>query len=118
MGQAVTAYFVTRHRGAVEWAARHDIRVDRLVEHLDMDEVTDGDIVIGTLPVHLAGEACRKGARYFHLSMDTPPGLRGQDLSADQLDDLDTRLIEFNVVQLMPDPSVRYPISPFEIVDP
>lgn len=96
----MTTYFVSRHRGAVEWAATHGVRVDRLVEHLDLDEVVSGDVIIGTLPVHLAGEVCRKGARYFHLSMDTPPELRGRDLSAAQLDDLGARLIEFKVVEL------------------
>lgn len=31
----MTTFFVSRHSGAVEWAARQGIRVDKLVAHLD-----------------------------------------------------------------------------------
>ena len=82
----MTTFFVTRHPGAVEWAERHDLKVDRWVEHLDSAAVAAGDIVIGTLPVHVAAEVCARGARYLHLVVDVPASHRGRELSADELE--------------------------------
>ncbi|RMH50795.1 MAG: CRISPR-associated protein Csx16 [Zetaproteobacteria bacterium] len=92
-----TVWFVSRHRGAVAWAARHGIIVDRLVAHLDPDEVAAGDTVIGTLPVHLAARVCARGGRYLHLSLDIPPELRGHELSADDMDSCRARIEPYEV---------------------
>ena len=73
----MTTFFVSRHPGAIEWAARHGIAVGRQVAHLDVAEVKAGDVVIGTLRVDLAAEACARGARYFNLSLDITPEARG-----------------------------------------
>ena len=71
--------------------------MDRRVAHLDVSEVRPGDTVIGTLPVHLAAEVCARGARYLHLSLDLPPGLRGSELSADDMEACKARLEEYEV---------------------
>ncbi len=89
--------FVTRHAGAREWAERQGIIVDDLVEHLDPECINPGDLVIGTLPVHLVAAICRRGGRYKHLSMDIPPDHRGQELSADDMERFHARLEEFRV---------------------
>lgn len=96
----MTTWFVTRHPGAVEWAARRGIAVDRLVAHLDIREVKAGDIVIGTLPVNLAAEVCARGARFFNLSLDVPPEARGRELSADELARFGARIEAFRVERL------------------
>lgn len=88
----MTTYFVSRHPGAVEWARRRGIAVDALVSHLDPQVITDGDTVIGTLPVNLAAEVCARGAGYLHLSVALPPESRGRDLTADELEALNARL--------------------------
>lgn len=94
---AGTVWFVSRHPGAIEWAARQGIRVDRQVTHLDIDQVRAGDTVIGTLPVHLAAEVCARGARFFNLSLDVPPEVRGCELSADDLERFGARIEEYEV---------------------
>lgn len=94
----MTTYFVSRHPGAVAWAARQGLTVDRHVAHLDPAEIRPGDTIIGTLPIHLAAEVCTKGGRYFSLSLDLPPGARGRELSADELERHGARL-EAYVVQ-------------------
>lgn len=71
----MTIWFVSRHPGALDWAARHGIGYERHVAHLDPEEVSPGDTVIGSLPVHLAGEVCACGARYFNLSLNLPANL-------------------------------------------
>lgn len=78
-------WFVSRHPGALEWAKRQGLAIERWVEHLDPAEVETDDIVIGTLPVNLAAEVCKHGARYLHLSLEVPAEWRGRELSADDL---------------------------------
>lgn len=95
-----TTWFVSRHPGAVEWAARQGIEVDKRVAHLDVDQVQAGDTVIGVLPVHLAAAVCARGARYLHLSLDLPPAMRGRELSADEMARCGARLEEYGVRRL------------------
>lgn|SRR5690554_5901823 len=91
-------YFVTRHAGALEWL-KSQIQAPAI--HLDhIDEIADikhGDVVIGTLPVHMAANVCSQGARYFHITLDLPREWRGKDLTAQQLEQLGTTLTEYMV---------------------
>ena len=93
----MTTWFVSRHPGARDWAQRHGIRVDRQVTHLEMEEIASGDVVIGTLPVHLAAAVCAQGARYLHLSLTLPEALRGRELSAGDMEACCARLEAFFV---------------------
>ena len=93
----MTNWFVTRHPGAVEWAARKGLQIDRHVTHLDPATVAPGDTVIGILPVHLVARLCLRGARYLHLSLDLPATARGRELSADELEAYGARLQAFIV---------------------
>lgn len=86
--------FVTRHKGAVEWARRQGLEAE-IVSHLDPSEIRPGDIVIGTLPIHLVADICRRGARYLHLTLDLPPESRGRELSADDMATFGAKLQEF-----------------------
>ena len=96
----MTTWFVTRHPGAVEWAARQGLAVDRQVAHLDVADIQPGDIVIGILPIHLAAEVCARGARFYNLSLDVPPEARGRELSADDLERYGARLEGYTVHRL------------------
>jgi len=93
----MTTLFVTRHPGAVAWAARQGLRVDRQIAHLDPAAIQPGDVVIGTLPVSLAAEVCARGGRFFSLSLDVQPDARGRELSADDLEEYGARIEEFVV---------------------
>ena len=88
----MTTFFVSRHSGAIEWARRKGLAVDRFVQHLDASSIAQDDVVIGTLPANLAAEVCARGATYLHLSLDLPEGARGRELSADDLDHFGARV--------------------------
>lgn len=91
----MTIWLVTRHPGAVEWAARQGIQWGKHVAHLDPREIAAGDTVIGSLPINLAAEICNRGARYFNLSLNLPAHLRGRELDAATLAACDARLEEY-----------------------
>ena len=89
--------FVSRHPGARDWVSGEGLRVDRFVAQLDPAEVAPGDVVVGTLPVHLAAAVCRCGARYFHLSLELPLQRRGRELTAEIMRACGARLEEYRI---------------------
>lgn len=93
----MTTFFITRHRGARLWAAEQGIVVDAIVEHLDPTILQPGDVVLGTLPVHLAAQVCARGGRYLHLSLTVPADRRGTELSADDMRAFGARLEEYQI---------------------
>jgi CRISPR-associated protein Csx16 len=93
----MTTFFISRHPGAVVWALRQGLAIDRVLPHLDPALVRAGDAVLGTLPLPLAANVCARGARYLHLSVNLPAELRGQELTADHLEALGARLCEYRV---------------------
>jgi CRISPR-associated protein Csx16 len=96
----MTVFFVSRHPGALEWLGRQGLAVDQRVEHLDVSRIDPGDTVVGTLPVNLAAQVCAAGARYLHLSLALTPELRGQELSAEDLEALGASLEVYEVRRL------------------
>ena len=95
----MTTWLVTRHPGAVEWAEGNGIPFDVHVPHLDPEKVSAADTVLGSLPVHLAAEVCRRGAHYFNLSLDLPAAQRGRELSAADLHRYRARLEAYEVIR-------------------
>ena len=93
----MTCYFVSRHPGAVQWAALQDLQVDAWVPHLDPAEVQPGDTVIGSLPVNLAAQVCQRGAAYWHLSLALTADLRGRELTSDELQRLGAMVCRYHI---------------------
>lgn len=96
-------WFVSRHTGAIEWAKEEGlVPLDQeLVETPSIDpeqDVREGDVVMGTLPVHLAAQVCAQGARYLHLAMEIPDQWRDLELTPQQMRSFSARLQEFVVV--------------------
>jgi CRISPR-associated protein Csx16 len=92
-----TKYFVTRHDGAIQWAYKAGHKATKMTQ-FDVSIVQGGDIVIGTLPVHLAGEVLKRGGKYWHLSMEVPMEFRGKELTAEQMNEFGARLEEYRVL--------------------
>lgn len=100
----MSTWFVSRHPGALEWAKRQGLTVDRIVAHLDVSKLAAGDTVIGTLPVNRVAELQRIGASYLHLVLKLPPEWRGRELSADDMEAVNAHLQAYRVEE---DPEVR-----------
>lgn len=94
----VTSYFITRHRGARRWALSQGIEAV-FADSLDPDSLQSGDEVMGVVPIHLAAEICRRGARYRALVMDLGQTRRGRSLTVDEMEAANARLIRYDVVE-------------------
>jgi CRISPR-associated protein Csx16 len=97
----MSTWFVTRHSGARIWAQRQGVPVDHMVEHLDLDRVSAGDHVLGTLPVNLVCELNERGARYFHLVLPLDAEQRGKEVTTDLMETLGARLEEYRVQRVV-----------------
>jgi CRISPR-associated protein Csx16 len=95
----MAAYLVTRHRGAVEWARQHGIDAEWKphFEAADLTGVRPGDRVLGPLPVQLIAEVNVRGGRYLNIEMQLGADDRGRELTADDMDRLGARLVEYRV---------------------
>lgn len=94
-------FLVTRHAGAVTWAARQGLRARKIeMSNFEPSLTRPGDVVMGTLPIHLVAELNQRGVHYWHLTMDVPEALRGRELSADDMVRCGARLHEFRVLPL------------------
>ena len=95
----MTYWFVSRHQGAVAWARARKLPIDRFVPHLNVDDVLSDDTVMGTLPVELAAEVCRRGARFYALCMTVDEARRGHDLTAGDLAGQGACLQRYHVIR-------------------
>jgi len=95
----MTTYFISRHEGAINWIKAHGkIKIDLFISHLDnQEDFNSGDIVIGSLPIHLIFELQSRGVRYFNLSINIPEHKRGIELSVEDLLLLGVCLVEYAV---------------------
>lgn len=96
--------FVGRHGPAKEWAMKNGHADATFVEHLDPGTIAPGDLVLGTLPAHIAAEVCRRGGRYMHLAVDIPKERRGEELA---METLSPRLVELRVRRIGPRLRIR-----------
>lgn len=64
--------------------------------HLDIALVQKGDVVLGTLPINLVAEVNERGGQYFHLTLELPANLRGQELTSELMRQYGARLEGYN----------------------
>lgn len=97
--QQAETWFISRHEGAILWAKNQNLPITKWCSHLEIEQIHTGDIVMGTLPVHMAAEICQRGATFYFLQVNMPEHLRGQELSNAQLLELGCKLTQFKVIQ-------------------
>ena len=94
-----TVWFVTRHPGARIWAGEQGIRYDRLVDHLDPQDVQPGDIVLGTLPMREAALICSRGAKFWAFTVPMRVEDKGRELHPKELKERGACLKRFVVAE-------------------
>lgn len=97
----MTVWFISRHLGAIEWMKKQDLAIDAWATHLDILAVKPGDIVVGVLPLMVAAEVCRKGARFLALVLPQAASARGQEHSYEAMLEMGAYLQEY-IVQGVP----------------
>ena len=96
----MATYIVSRHKGAIEWARRRNREAEHLT-HLELpDRIRPGDEVIGPLPIGLIADIIARGARYFSIDMFLPEGVRGTELTADEMVRCGARLVQYRAERL------------------
>ena len=94
--------FVSGHDGAHAWARKEGI-ADKCIRHLTpkhINSLRGRDVVIGTLPAHVAAALCERGVRYVHLKLDVPENERQKSLTAAMMDKYGASLQEIHVMKL------------------
>lgn len=92
---------ISRHPAAIEWV-KSKISLDKVIAHLtqkDLEELTEQDTVIGTLPINLAAQVCAQGAKFIYLSLNTPVEFRGQELTPEQMEKFGAKLEPYLVIK-------------------
>ena len=81
----MAVWFISRHKGAIDWIKQQSLQIDRFESHLNVNDIQADDTVIGTLPIHLAAKVCAKGAKFYFLSVNVSQDQRGTELTAEEL---------------------------------
>jgi CRISPR-associated protein Csx16 len=87
----MTTHLVTRHEGTRLWMeelakdGRLPFAIDRWLDHLDLSLLQAGDVVVGTLPLHLAAELHERGIVFWSLDLALPAEYRGKELSVQEM---------------------------------
>ncbi len=90
-------YIVSRHQGAIQWLQRQGYEQAIVIDHLDSKLLKPGDSVIGNLPLNVIAELTSSRIDYLHLDVTLPAELRGVELSLEQLEQCNPRLVHYNV---------------------
>jgi CRISPR-associated protein Csx16 len=91
-------WFVSRHQGSIEWIKQQDIHIDHFVHHLDEhSHLQSGDVVIGSLPVHLIAKLNNQGVRFISFELDMVKEQRGKELTKQDLANLNVKMKEYIV---------------------
>ncbi len=96
----MTIYFISRHAGAKDWITTQGIAIDKIQSHLDINDIHEGDTVIGTLPIQLVAAVCQRGGYYLHLTLNLPEYLRGKDLTPEDMNRVGAKLEQFMVEKI------------------
>lgn len=94
-------YFVSRHLGAIEFAARQ-VPAATVVNSLEDISLKPGDRVFGILPVDLIANVCEAGATFFALVFERSGIERGTELTYDDLEKAGARFEEYVVHRTSP----------------
>lgn len=95
-------WIVTRHLAVLPWLGRRgyvtaeDQDVAEIKQHLSVEDenrIYRGDTVIGVLPIQIVARLTGRGVTCLLLEMQVPPEARGRELSVEDMESYDARLV-------------------------
>jgi CRISPR-associated protein Csx16 len=93
-----STWFVSGHLGSINWIKKQSTHIDHFVSHLDETaKLNCGDIVIGSLPIHLIAQLNSQGIRFISFQLDLPEHSRETELTEQQLTKLNVKMQEYIV---------------------
>lgn len=99
----MNVYLISRHSAAVEWLRSQSFSSATHVPHADEGfwaGLKAGDLVIGTLPMHLAAKAVEvTGRPVGFLSLFVPEDERGKELSVADMERLGASIRWYHVAE-------------------
>ena len=98
----MTDYFISRHKGAIEWA-KPLLPAARFLSEVPSEDLHSGDCVYGTIPIDIAATLCASQVRVFALVFDRNGLVRGNELSADELRLRNAHFEEYVVHRILPE---------------
>jgi len=94
----MTTWFISRHKGAIDWVQQKNIKIDFFITHLNENILfKKGDTVYGSLPVGLIYKLNQQGANYVNIELNVPESYRGKELSYHQLNNFGASLAGYEV---------------------
>jgi putative CRISPR-associated protein (TIGR02620 family) len=95
-------YVVTRHAGAIAWLASKGF-TGEIAVHLSSDQIKDGNIYIGVLPVPMIKQILDAGSRFYLLVLpEISLEKRVRELTPDEMDAAGAILQEVTRIDLAP----------------
>lgn len=94
---------VTKHSTTAEWLVGKlaDNSTYEVVGDFKADMVGEGDVVVGTLPIHLAHAVQEKGGKFYFLSINHATiASRGKELTASDIEESGAKLMTFNITKV------------------
>lgn len=90
---------ITRHQATVDWiqSTLHATDSVTVSAHYNPGLEDGYDYVVGILPVNLIAGLCAKGVRYYQIIMEVPQEWRGKELTVEQMDEFQARMVGYYV---------------------
>lgn len=97
----MSIYVVSRHLGAIHFFKNAFPACQAIflshINDLDIDNISENDVVYGVLPVQIIYKLTKNKVKYFHLDFHVPEELRGKEINFYQLTTMGAQWVEYTV---------------------
>lgn len=101
----MSTILVSRHQAVKEWINQQGIHIDQHQPHFEIGQAKAGDTVIGNLPIGMVAQLNKDNIKYLHMEMTIPFSHRGKELSLDEMNQFNAKLVSYQVTEQVPQSS-------------
>lgn len=93
---------ISIHTAVLSWVEKHlNTKVSDVMAKLDLAQINAGDVVVGTLPIHLAYAICERGAEFIFLALNPASvAQRGKDFSLAEMEKMGVSVTQFSIQKI------------------